>query len=118
MNHTGYHSLCELLTRAFLSKDDEYRGQIEEVWFDEEGATEGLILLTGGPDGRLGRLISLGMEKRVLRSSRNGQNASLGDSMWNSSAQGVPTTNRLCAFWQTWRRRLSSQSSRRTPFSS
>ncbi|MBS5292033.1 MAG: DNA polymerase III subunit alpha [Sutterella wadsworthensis] len=63
MNHTGYHSLCELLTRAFLSKDDEYRGQIEEVWFDEEGATEGLILLTGGPDGRLGRLISLGMEK-------------------------------------------------------
>lgn len=63
MNHTGYHNLCELLTRAYLKMDDEYRGQIKEDWFDEPGLTEGLILLTGGPDGRLGRLISLGMEK-------------------------------------------------------
>ncbi len=63
MNHAGYHSLCELLTRAFLEPKDEYRGQIEDKWFEEPGATEGLIALTGGPDGRLGRLISLGMEK-------------------------------------------------------
>ena len=64
MNHTGYHSLCELLTRAFLSKDDEYRGQIEEVWFDEEGATAGLSLLTG-PRWSLGTL-------DFLRDGKNG----------------------------------------------
>lgn len=63
MNHTGYHSLCELLSRAFLDKDEAYRGQIDENWFDEPNATEGLILLTGGPDGRIGKLLSLGKEK-------------------------------------------------------
>lgn len=63
MNHTGYHSLCTLLTRAFLDTQDEYRGQIDDKWFDEPESTEGLIMLTGGPQGRLGRLISLGMEK-------------------------------------------------------
>ena len=28
MNHTGYHSLCVLLTKAFLEGQDPYRGQI------------------------------------------------------------------------------------------
>lgn len=49
MNHTGYHSLCVLLTKAFLEGQDPYRGQICDEWLDVPGATDGLIALTGGP---------------------------------------------------------------------
>lgn len=62
MNHTGYLSLCKLLTRAYLESEGLFRGQIKDEWLEEPGATEGLIALTGGIDGRLGQLISLGME--------------------------------------------------------
>ena len=51
MNHTGYHSLCVLLTKAFLEGQDPYRGQICDDWLDVPGATDGLIALTGGPQG-------------------------------------------------------------------
>lgn len=56
MNHTGYHSLCVLLTKAFLTEDDKFRGQIDPAWFAEGGA-DGLIALTGGAEGELGRYL-------------------------------------------------------------
>lgn len=49
MNHTGYHSLCVLLTKAFLEGQDPYRGQICDDWLDVPGATDGLIALTAAP---------------------------------------------------------------------
>lgn len=56
MNHEGYHSLCVLLTKAFLTKSDAARGLIDPSWF-ENGGTEGLIALTGGAQGELGQLL-------------------------------------------------------------
>ena len=65
MNHTGYHSLCVLLTKAFLEGQDPYRGQICDEWLDVPGATDGLIALTGGPKGRLSQLIDTGSERQA-----------------------------------------------------
>ncbi len=65
MNHTGYHSLCVLLTKAFLECDEPYRGQIRDEWLEEPGATEGLIALTGGRDGRLARMVETGSERQA-----------------------------------------------------
>ena len=65
MNHTGYHSLCVLLTKAFLEGQDPYRGQICDDWLDVPGATDGLIALTGGPKGRLSQLIDTGSERQA-----------------------------------------------------
>lgn len=56
MNHDGYHSLCELLTKAFLTDEDQFRGQVDSGWFDNGGA-KGLIALTGGADGELAKLL-------------------------------------------------------------
>lgn len=56
MNHEGYHSLCVLLTKAWLTDQDAYRGQVDMRWF-ENGGGNGLICLTGGTDGELARLI-------------------------------------------------------------
>ena len=65
MNHTGYHSLCVLLTKAFLECDDVYRGQICDKWLEVPGATEGLIALTGGREGRLARMVETGTERQA-----------------------------------------------------
>ena len=65
MNHTGYHSLCVLLTKAWLETKDPFRGQIEERWLAEPGAADGLICLTGGAQGRLSQLIAAGSTKHI-----------------------------------------------------
>lgn len=56
MNHTGYHSLCVILTKAFLTKNDALRGLVDPAWFDDGGA-EGLIGLSGAAQGELGQLL-------------------------------------------------------------
>ncbi len=54
MHREGYRHLCELLTRAYLTKEDRLRGQIKLEWFEGKQG-EGLIALTGGPEGALAR---------------------------------------------------------------
>lgn len=56
MNREGYHSLSVLLTKAFLTDDDAFRGQIDPKWF-EKGGDAGLIALSGGAEGELGALL-------------------------------------------------------------
>ena len=56
MNHEGYHSLCVLLTKAFLTKNDAARGLIDPAWFDNGGG-KGLICLSGASQGELGQLL-------------------------------------------------------------
>lgn len=56
MNHDGYHSLCVLLTKAFLTKNDAARGLIDPAWFDNDGG-KGLICLSGASQGELGQLL-------------------------------------------------------------
>lgn len=64
MNHAGYHSLCELLTKAFLTKNDAARGLVDPCWF-ENGGSEGLIALTGGAEGELAQLLIANRTKQA-----------------------------------------------------
>ena len=59
MSHEGYLSLCTLLTRAYPTKEDPFRGQVDAAWF-EDGGCNGLIALTGGKDGLIGQLLLAG----------------------------------------------------------
>ena len=55
---TGYANLSKLVSRAFLESD---AGEVAQIDLEAlEGMSEGLIALTGGPSGAVGRLISEG----------------------------------------------------------
>ncbi|HVM84380.1 MAG TPA: DNA polymerase III subunit alpha [Candidatus Binatia bacterium] len=57
-SETGYANLMKLSSKAFLASEP---GTIAHVALaDLEGHTEGLIALTGGPSGQVGRLIGEG----------------------------------------------------------
>jgi error-prone DNA polymerase len=47
---TGYRNLCRLLSRSHLAAP---KGKARIPWQALEGSTEGLVALTGGPDGPL-----------------------------------------------------------------
>ncbi|MET3224730.1 DNA polymerase-3 subunit alpha [Bradyrhizobium japonicum] len=55
----GYRSLMRLNSRAFLETPDSHAPFIKFDWFD--GETEGLIALTGGPDGPISLALAGGM---------------------------------------------------------
>ncbi len=67
MNHEGYLSLCSLLTRAYPTKEDPFRGQVDAEWFDD-GGCRGLIGLTGGKDGLVGQLLLAGKTDQARES--------------------------------------------------
>ena len=57
-NETGYENLLHLVSKAFLETD---AGEIPQVSLDDlTGHADGLILLTGGPFGPIGRLLNEG----------------------------------------------------------
>ncbi len=58
-NETGYGSLLQLVAKAYLD------GEPREVWVDLATLCQhhaGLVLLTGGPDGALGKLLQAGQD--------------------------------------------------------
>ena len=61
MDHDGYHSLCVLLTRAWLENQCHVkgRGEVKESWLAGEG-TKGLIGISGGPEGEIQTLFRRG----------------------------------------------------------
>src|ERR1700761_794661 len=54
----GYRSLMRLNSRAFLETPDTHASHIKFDWLD--GETEGLIALTGGPDGPVSLALAAG----------------------------------------------------------
>ena len=54
----GYRNLLHLNSRAFLDHPGNEPPHIKRAWLD--GCTEGLIALTGGPDGPIDRAILAG----------------------------------------------------------
>jgi DNA polymerase-3 subunit alpha len=54
----GYRSLMRLNSRAFLETPDSHAPQIKFDWLKDE--TEGLIALTGGPDGPISLALEAG----------------------------------------------------------
>lgn len=56
---SGYLRLSQLLSRAYRENMHHGRAELQENWFQEEGAgTEGLIALSGGGQGEISQLLS------------------------------------------------------------
>ncbi|HTT13084.1 MAG TPA: DNA polymerase III subunit alpha [Burkholderiaceae bacterium] len=58
-DRTGYRNLCELLTRAWLENQHRGRAEMRLQWF-AEGFSQGLIALSGGPQGEIGAFLAAG----------------------------------------------------------
>ncbi len=59
-NEAGYHNLLRLVSRAFLETEGVEEPQVDLEAL--EAHAEGLIALTAGPDGAVGRLLAEGQE--------------------------------------------------------
>jgi len=58
-SHTGYLSLSELLSRAWLKNQHRARAEISRAWIEERGS-EGLIALSGAAAGDVGQALAGG----------------------------------------------------------
>jgi len=58
-NNEGYRNLSRLLTRAYLEGQSDGIPVVSREWLDE-GATDGLMALSGGREGCVGRLLLAG----------------------------------------------------------
>ncbi|MDQ1302456.1 MAG: polymerase subunit alpha, partial [Pseudomonadota bacterium] len=67
-NAAGYRSLSRLLSRAWLEGQDNGVPRVQASWFDD-GAASGLIALSGGPEGVLGRNLLSGPPERAERTA-------------------------------------------------
>jgi len=106
MNNTGYRNLTELLTRAYLEGQQGGQPTIDRSWIEE--FNEGLIVLSGGREGDLGRLILKQDDKRLDESvhkwkqtfadrfyielQRTGRE---GEDVYNERALGIAEKNNL-----------------------
>ena len=68
-NSAGYHTLCELLTRAYRSQTQRGRVVVHPDWFREFG-TEGLIALSGAQWGEIGLALMNDARETALASAK------------------------------------------------
>lgn len=62
-NDAGYSNLMRVLSQAYLDSAAEHDPEISMAMLD--GATDGLIALTGGPDGAINRMLGEGQRERA-----------------------------------------------------
>jgi len=67
-DQAGYLRLCELLSRAWLANEHRGRAELREQWFDD-GANEGLILLSGAQWGDVGQALLAGQRDAAQASA-------------------------------------------------
>jgi DNA polymerase III subunit alpha len=65
-NLSGYRHLTQLVTRSFLEGQIRGAPMLERSWLSRE-ALEGLIVLSGGFEGDIGRSLSRGRDDQALR---------------------------------------------------
>jgi len=65
-NLTGYRHLTQLVTRSYLEGQHHGKPMFERSWLGAE-TLEGLIVLSGGPEGDIGRAIARGREDEATR---------------------------------------------------
>jgi len=65
-NLAGYRNLTRLVTRAYLEGSHKGQPLVEREWLDAT-STEGLIALSGGIEGDVGRLLRLGRTVEATR---------------------------------------------------
>lgn len=78
-NEAGYKNLCRLVSRAYLEKDrlDETHVTMETL----QSLNDGLICLTGGPVGPLGKILATGNQQKALAHLKDLQ-ACFGDRLY------------------------------------
>jgi DNA polymerase-3 subunit alpha len=65
-DETGYLNLTRLVTRAYLEGQGRHGPTVERSWLDA-GAAAGLVALSGGRDGDVGRALLAGREDEAAR---------------------------------------------------
>ncbi len=65
-DETGYRNLTRLVTRAYLEGQGRHGPTVERSWLDA-GAAAGLVALSGGRDGDVGRALLAGREDEAGR---------------------------------------------------
>lgn len=63
MNNEGYRNLTELLTRAYIDGQGGGQPTVERAWIDQ--LNDGLLILSGGREGDVGKLILKEANSRV-----------------------------------------------------
>ena len=63
-NHEGYKNLCEILTHAWLKNQYMGRGETKLEWLFKHH--EGLIFLSGGPEGQIAQLSLSGKKAEAI----------------------------------------------------
>ena len=63
-NHEGYKNLCEILTHAWLKNQYMGRGETKLEWLFKHH--EGLIFLSGGPEGQIAQLCLSGKKAEAI----------------------------------------------------
>ncbi|MCD8503804.1 MAG: DNA polymerase III subunit alpha [Burkholderiaceae bacterium] len=61
-DETGYRSLCELITRAWLENTRQGRAEIKREWLLDPAANAGLIVLSGARMGDVGQALLAGQD--------------------------------------------------------
>ena len=67
-NHDGYKNLCEILTHAWLKNQYMSRGETKLEWLFKHH--EGLIFLSGGPEGQIAQLCLAGKRDQAVALAR------------------------------------------------
>ena len=90
-NEVGYLNLSRLVSRAYLEGERQATPLIEREWLTTE-ALAGLIALSGGWEGDVGRALLMGRPALARRQLRTGSRCSVTATTWNCSAwAAVPT---------------------------
>ena len=75
-NHNGYKNLCEIQTHAWLKNQYMGRGETKLQWLFDHN--EGLIILSGGPEGEIAQLCLAGKKIEALALAKK-MKATFGD---------------------------------------
>jgi DNA polymerase-3 subunit alpha len=65
-NLVGYRHLTQLVTRSFLEGQQRGAPMLERAWLQRD-VLEGLIVLSGGPEGDIGRAVARGKDEEAAR---------------------------------------------------
>ena len=75
-NHDGYKNLCEIQTHAWLKNQYMGRGETKLQWLFDHN--EGLVILSGGPEGEIAQLCLAGKKAEALALAKK-MKAAFGD---------------------------------------
>ncbi len=108
-DETGYRNLTELVSRSYTDNQHSGIPMIKKAWLRERDATQGLIALSGGREGDVGRAILAGKRQEaaelltdwirlfgdnyyleLMRTGREGEETYIHGAVQLAGAMGIP----------------------------